>query len=96
MAKLKYIDRKPTQIRLEDGSVGTPDKEGRFSIAHFTDDSKEYRYDDKPVDLEDFFGATCGRESIPRKVSGFRGIGEGQLRKAYETEDDYEIRMKEN
>ena len=93
---LKYIDRKPTQIPLEDGSMGTPDKEGRFSIAHFKDDSKEYRYDNKPVDLQDFFGAMCGKEKIPGKISGFRGMGEGQLRRAYETKDEYDRRMKEN
>lgn len=89
----KYIDRNPTQVKLESGEVASPDKEGRFSLAYMEDGRREYRCDDKPVSMADFFGATTGRDSIPPKIRTFGGIGDGKLRRAYETDEEYNQRV---
>ena len=94
-SEVKYRDKEPTKIRLEDGSVGNYDKDGRFSIAYMKDGSHEYQCDNKKVDLQTFFGATAGKDSIPNRVSGFSGIGEGTLRRSYESDEEYEQRITE-
>ena len=60
-----------------------------------TDGSREYQCDGKEVEMEDFFGATAGLDSIPNRVSGFSGIGEGTLRKSYESDGEYKQRITE-
>ncbi len=60
-----------------------------------TDGSHEYQCDGKEIDVEDFFGASVGLDTIPRKMSGFSGLCEGLLRKSWETKDEYDRRMKE-
>lgn len=91
---IKYIDNKPTQVALEGGRIGNPDKEGRFSVAHMKDGRREYLCDGKKVSYQDFFGATTGRDAIPKRIRAFGGIGEGTMRKAYESDEDYAERMK--
>lgn len=88
----KRVDKNPTQVKLEDGTWATPDKEGRFSI-EYTGSEKNYLYDGKPVSTQDAFGALTGMESIPKRIRSFGGIGEGSLRKAYESQEDYDERM---
>lgn len=94
-SKVSYRDKEPTKIKLEDGTFGNYDKDGRFSIAYMEDGSHEYQCDNKKVDMQTFFGATVGKDTIPGKMSGFSGIGEGTLRKSYESDDEYEQRITE-
>jgi len=92
-SEVKSVDRTPTQVSQEDGTIWNPDTEGRFSIAYGHDGRREYQCDDKPCDLQDFFGATTGKDTIPKKIRSFGGIGAGTMKKAYESEDEYRLRM---
>jgi len=61
------------------------------------DGSRQYLCDGKPVDYTDAFGALCGKDNIPPRVKSFGGIGDGLLRRAWESEDEYLTRVnKEN
>ena len=89
----RSVDRNPTQVKLEDGTYWSPDKDQRFSIAYGKSGKREYQCDDKPVDLQSFVGAMTGKDKIPSGVGMFGGVGEGTMRKAYESEDDFNKRM---
>ncbi len=77
----------------EDGIARNPDKEQRFSIRYDETGKRNYQCDGKPVDLNDFVGATTGKEKIPKKIGMFGGYGEGTMKKAYESDDDFKNRI---
>jgi len=87
-----WIDRNPTILPHEDGKMRNPDKDQRFSIK-YTDGKREYQCDNKPCDLNDFVGATSGKENIPSSVGVFGGYGDGLMKKAYESDADFRKRI---
>lgn len=85
-SKVKYLDKNPTQITLSDGSIGNPDKEGRFSVAHMEGGERKYLYDGEEVSYENAFGALAGRDSIPSRLSMTPRFRPGQYEKIFKRE----------
>lgn len=98
-SSIKVEDKNPTQIHMEGGEVVNPDKSGRVSLAHMKDGSRKWLYDTgkgkEEIALEDGFAVSTGQDRVPDKIGTFSGMGEGKLRKAYESEEDYQRRIKE-
>ena len=88
-----WVDRNPTLIKYEDGKTRNPDREQRFSIK-YEDGKRIYQCDDKPVGLNDFVGGSSGKQTLSSNVGTFAGIGEGTMRKSYESDDDFNKRMR--
>lgn len=91
-SQVNYIDNNPTQITTEKGVIN-PDKSGRVKLAYMKDGSRQWLCDKEKISLEDGFAVSTGQDKIANKVGTFSGIGEGKLRKAYETEEEYQQRM---
>jgi len=82
------VDRQPTNI-----NGWNPDPEGRIQLA-YTKEKRQYVFDGKEeLRLEDAVGMLTGKESIPKKL-GFTGMGDGKLRRAYESEEAWRERIK--
>ena len=93
-SKISSVDHNPTQIQTENGLVN-PDKSGRVSLAYMEDGTRQWLFDGKEkMNLEDGFAVSTGIDKVPPKLN-FAGVGDGKLRKAWESDEEYEKRMKE-
>ena len=85
-SEAKYIDKNPTQVKLEDGRIANPDKEGRFSVAHMKNGERKYLYDGKEVGYENAFGALTGKDTIPSKMLTSTPYKPGQYEQIFRKE----------
>ena len=94
-SQIKHIDKNPTQIYKEGGEVINPDKSGRVSLAYMNDGSRKFLFDGKEeLSLSDGFAVSTGLDKAAPKLN-FTGIGDGKLRRPYESDEEYAERMKE-
>lgn len=89
-SQIAKIDPEPTNIQ-----GWNPDPEHRVKLAHLKDGSRKFLYDNEVIRLDDAVGMLTGKESIPKRMSGFTGIGGGKLRRPYETEEEWLKRIKD-
>ena len=91
-SRTSYTDHNPTQLVKEGGEVVNPDQSERLSLEYTESGGTRWKVDNEEVSMEDGFALTTGMDKVP-KIGTFAGFGEGKMRKAYESEKDYNTRM---